>query len=293
MKRLRTPLRYPGGKARALKRIMKVIPESFSEYREPMVGGGSVFLRINQYKNKNLKIKISDLNYDLYCFWKIIKYYPKLFINDVTEIKNNEKNGKELFISYREQQNNITDYFRGIRFYVLNRISFSGTVDTGGYSQESFQKRFTLSKIQEINHVNNYLKNVEIRYGSYENLLFEKGDDIFIYLDPPYYNAHALYGKKGNLTKMFDHYRFNKDVNKCKHNWLITYDDNEYIRKLYKNNYIYEWELKYGMSSHNGKNLKVGKEIFISKREIDYDRIIYSSNINNKKIDFVLNPIEI
>ena len=39
----KSPLRYPGGKSRALKQILPLIPLNMSEFREPFVGGGSVF----------------------------------------------------------------------------------------------------------------------------------------------------------------------------------------------------------------------------------------------------------
>ena len=43
--KVKSPLRFPGGKSRALKQILPIIPE-FKEYREPMVGGGSVFFAL-------------------------------------------------------------------------------------------------------------------------------------------------------------------------------------------------------------------------------------------------------
>ena len=45
--KVKSPLRFPGGKSRALKQILPIIPE-FKEYREPMVGGGSVFFALKQ-----------------------------------------------------------------------------------------------------------------------------------------------------------------------------------------------------------------------------------------------------
>src|SRR5215813_7612378 len=41
--RYRSPLRYPGGKQKAIQQIAQVFPESAREYREPLVGGGSVY----------------------------------------------------------------------------------------------------------------------------------------------------------------------------------------------------------------------------------------------------------
>ena len=42
----KSPLRYPGGKSRALKQILPLIPVNMTEFREPFVGGGSVFFAI-------------------------------------------------------------------------------------------------------------------------------------------------------------------------------------------------------------------------------------------------------
>ena len=47
----KSPLRYPGGKSKALKQILPIIP-SFKEFREPMVGGGSVFFALKQLNPK-------------------------------------------------------------------------------------------------------------------------------------------------------------------------------------------------------------------------------------------------
>ncbi len=38
MKQARSPLRYPGGKTRAIKQILPRIPHQFTEYREPFIG---------------------------------------------------------------------------------------------------------------------------------------------------------------------------------------------------------------------------------------------------------------
>ena len=46
MKPVKSPLRYPGGKSRAIKQILQHVPAHIEEYREPVIGGGSVFLAI-------------------------------------------------------------------------------------------------------------------------------------------------------------------------------------------------------------------------------------------------------
>jgi DNA adenine methylase len=44
-KTINTCLRYPGGKKRAIAQITENMPKNFLEYREPFVGGGSLFIR--------------------------------------------------------------------------------------------------------------------------------------------------------------------------------------------------------------------------------------------------------
>ena len=39
MKSLKTPLRYPGGKSKAIKTLSPWFPQIISEYREPFIGG--------------------------------------------------------------------------------------------------------------------------------------------------------------------------------------------------------------------------------------------------------------
>ena len=42
----KTPLRYPGGKSRAVKHILPLIPEDITELCSPFLGGGSVELAV-------------------------------------------------------------------------------------------------------------------------------------------------------------------------------------------------------------------------------------------------------
>ena len=52
---IKSPLRYSGGKSRAIKHILAQLPDSFREFREPFVGGVSVFIYLKQ-KFPRLKI---------------------------------------------------------------------------------------------------------------------------------------------------------------------------------------------------------------------------------------------
>jgi DNA adenine methylase len=73
-----------------------------------------------------------------------------------------------------------------------------------------------------LKNIEKIVKNTKITNLDYERLLAEKGNSVFIFLDPPYFSARksALYGKNENLHKSFDHRRFAENMKKCKHKCL-------------------------------------------------------------------------
>lgn len=269
-KEVKSPLRYPGGKSRAIDQILPLIPKDFNEFREPFVGGGSVFIAVKQRIKSNAVFRINDLNYDLYCFWKYAKEDTIRLISEINNIRNNCKDGRELFKFYTDESKQWDDFNRAVRFFILNRITFSGTVDSGGYSQQAFEKRFTKSSIDRIGSIATILSDVIISHGDYKELLFMDGNGVFIFLDPPYLekSKSRLYGVNGKLHTSFDHRRFAQNMKICKHKWLITYDDSDDIRKMFSFANIYEWELQYGMNNYKQKNARKGKELFISNYDI-------------------------
>lgn len=267
MKEIKTPLRYPGGKSRVADMLVNIAPK-FDEYREPLLGGGSVFIKMKQ-KFPNAKYWVNDFFYDLYCFWDEIKNNKNEVINIVKKWKEIYKDGRVLYKYLCDNLFTFSTTEKAAAFFVLNRITFSGTSCSGGYSQESFDKRFTDTSIERAENVSELLHGVKITNLDYENVLNEDGDNVFIFMDPPYYTAtkSALYGKNGKLHKGFDHERFANDVKKCKHKWLITYDDCQYIRDLYKDYTIIPFELMYGMKNVAKNADMKGKEIIIINYE--------------------------
>jgi DNA adenine methylase len=100
----------------------------------------------------------------------------------------------------------------------------------------------------------------------FKNVVEQEGNNVFLFLDPPYYSAtkSALYGKNGHLHKHFDHVRFAETMQQCKHHWLITYDDSDYMRELFSFATILTWDLTYGMRNVTAHSNQTGKELFIS-----------------------------
>lgn len=266
MKAVKSPLRYPGGKSRAIKRILQHAPTRIEEYREPFVGGGSVFLAMKHlYRSRIRRYVINDLNDDLIHFWRAAQANIDELAHYVQSFKDGYEDGRELWRFLHTDGTMCTEMERAVRYFVLNRITFSGVVDSGGYSQYAFERRFTQSSIGRLWRLEPLLREVEICQGDYEPLLHAKGEEVFIFLDPPYWKAtqSRLYGVNGQLHTAFDHERFAENMRRCPHKWLITYDDSPRIRDLFSFADISEWTLQYGMNNYMQGKAEKGKELFI------------------------------
>lgn len=284
---IKSPLRYPGGKSKAIDSISKLIPD-FKEFREPFVGGGSVFVYLKQ-KFPSRTFWINDIYQNLYHFWNECKENPSKLIEAILEFRLKYPNGKTLHRFLLDNIESFDNIKKAAAFFIFNRITFSGTSESGGFSDAAFHKRFTESSIERVKSISKLLVNTKISNLDYEEVITIAGEDVFLFLDPPYYSAtkSALYGKNGTLHKMFDHKRFANAMKQTKHKWLITYDDNDYIKNLFSFANIKTWDLTYGMRNVTKESNQIGKELFISNyslKEIDTnqcDIFSYSNPIVN------------
>ena len=193
------------------------------------------------------------------------------------KIKEKWTDGKELFDYFKDEETKWNDCERDVRFFVLNRITFSGTVDAGGYSKAAFRKRFTQSSIDRLSKLSKIMVNVKVTPYDYQDVVLAKGEEVFLFLDPPYFSTteSRLYGKNGFLHTAFDHERFVNIMKKCKHKWLITYDDCPQVRDLFDFAIIEEWSLQYGMNNYQQDSAKRGRELFISNYSYEKKRDKY------------------
>jgi DNA adenine methylase len=266
---IKSPLRYPGGKSKAIKKLSEFTDIAFKEYREPFVGGGSLFIYLKQCF-PDRQFWINDLNTDVYSFWKAAQENLSGMLKLIKKFKK-EKDGKALYQKLLAMNlGELSLIERGARFFVLNRITFSGTTESGGFSERAFQGRFTDSSIDRVAALSEILdKNVKITNLDYSELLkneVQQQCQILIYLDPPYYSAtHSrLYGKKGNLHSGFDHQRFSEEIKACKMNWFISYDNSKFVRELFSFAKQHAWQLQYGMNNSNKDSCLMGEELIVS-----------------------------
>lgn len=260
---IRTPLRYPGGKQKALAQIFAQFPPEFSSFIEPFVGGGSVFIAVRQ-AFPDAPVWINDLNPEVYSFWVTARDQLPELVSELRRIKVAATDGKKLYLEWRDLKGG-TVFDRAVRFFVMNRITFSGTTDSGGYSSSAFQSRFTHSSLDRLEMLSEVMSGVRVTNLDYREVVNPSGSSVFAFLDPPYWSAtkSKLYGANGDLHAGFDHVAFAHTLETCPHQWLVTYDDSPLIRELFGFARVSTWELQYGMNNYRQATAAKGAELFI------------------------------
>lgn len=272
MIKLISPLRYPGGKQRYAAAIASRFPQGIENFVEPFVGGGSVFLYAKSNFSELRTIWINDLYPEVYFFWNEVANNAAGLAQVICQIKSKFSDGRSLYahltegeLSYLEK---LTPEYRAARFFLLNRITFSGISEAGGYSESAFLGRLTPSAIARVKNLHEQLRSVYVTNHDYAKLThLYHYPNTFIFCDPPYLSKSKskLYGKHGKLHLDFDHDRFASVMKTCPHQWLITYDDCPQVRQNFKFANIQSWDLRYGMNNVGvSKQRSPGKELIIT-----------------------------
>jgi DNA adenine methylase len=271
MKNLKTPLRYPGGKSRAITKISEFFPDlsKYDQFREPFVGGGSVALWVTK-TYPDLLIWVNDLYEPLYNFWVQLQTNGSEMQEILSTIKKENPDpdrAKELFIECKNQVSTGDDLDRAVAFYIINKCSFSGLGENSSFSAQASDSNFSMNGIEKLSGYQELIKYWKITNLSYEHMLDGKGS--FIYLDPPYEIGSNLYGKKGGMHKYFHHTRFSEACCNSNHNMLVSYNSSNLNKRRFADWNAAEYDHTYTMRSTGDyiKEQKKRKELVLTNYE--------------------------
>ena len=247
---MKSPIRYPGGKTRAVKMILPYLPQNKEQLCSPFFGGGSIEIAYAQ-QNKNTQVYGYDLFEPIAFFWEQIIKNPKALAKEIEKVK--ATFNKEEFLKFREElgvscENKVED---AAKVFATNRSSFSGATFSGGFSKEAEQKKFNKPSIERVRNFK--VSNLKVKQGDFKDTI-PKHKEAFLYLDPPYFlkeGSNNLYGTNGSTHKGFDHQGL-FDLIKERKDWVLSYNDCEWVRETYKEFEIIDLRWAYGMN--NGKN---------------------------------------
>jgi DNA adenine methylase len=252
---IKTPIRYAGGKSKAL----KIITPFFEKDRKivsPFIGGGSLEVHLASLGKE-------VIGYDLFSalsnFWNVLLNKPNELADKMKEIRPNRDEFdrvKEILIKWDDTQSMLkgwkTDHYRRDEIITLDEVTaaafyyFNHNTSYGpgylGWPSDVYLNEVKWNKmIQTI--LNFRLPNLKVFQNSFENVIPKHKNDT-LYLDPPYFL------EKDKDNKMFKgiypmrnipvhHDNFNHELLRDlliehKGNFVLSYNNCETIREFYK-----------------------------------------------------------
>lgn len=227
-------INWIGGKRALRKTIAELIPTDIKSYIEVFGGGAWVLF----YKDKWANLEVyNDFDNNLYNLFTVVKYHSEEFEKEFRFMINCRKGFQDM-LEFKP----LTDIQRAAKFFFLLQRSYGAKMRQFAYGRNgnSGSAKSQNNIIERIKSTSLRLDKVYIENLDFENLIKRYDhEDAFFYLDPPYVKGKdSVY----NIVKVkdFEHERLFNCIKNIKGRWLLSYDDNEYIRNLYKDFNIIE-----------------------------------------------------
>ena len=286
-----SPLRYPGGKsclADFIKKLAILNGLAGGTYMELYSGGAGAALNL-LFNGVFSRIHINDYDYNIYALWYSIINHHTSFINKInrTPITIDEWHKQKAIFSQGRKANIVN---LGFATFFLNRTNRSGIIfkagpiggldQTGNYKVDvRFNKEDLIERIKKIAARKNdiiltNLDAVEILRevdNTHENV-----ENIFIYLDPPYY-------KKGKVLYLNNYSHDNhlnlantlRNINQAK--WMVSYDNVAEIKGMFEGYRMSSFDLNYTLQSK-----RFGSELLIFCNDLVLSENITIKNRTNQ-----------
>ena len=211
---------WVGGKSLLAKKIVEQFPDDIDRYIEVFGGGGSVLF----YREKHADLEVyNDVNSDLVNLFRCAKYHRAELQREISGYFNS----REIFneIKAKMSISGFTDIQRAAMFYVIAKLSFGSNMRTFG----GRKRNLSADCLEE---VEKRLASVVIENMDFEKLIekYDSSKAIF-YCDPPYSYTERYYD---SLFHKEDHERLKAVLSGIKGHFILSYNDDEYIRELYR-----------------------------------------------------------
>ena len=235
---------WVGGKSLLAKKIVSMFPDNFDRYIEVFGGGGSVLFA----KDKHASFEVyNDINGQLVNLFRCARFHCGELQREISGYFNS----REIFEDIKAQINvrGMTDIQRAAMFYVQIKLSYGAQCRAYGCDNKNISPEY-LTEIEE------RLKSgagVVIENKDFEKLIkvYDRPNALF-YCDPPYNTKEKIYN---NPFTQNDHERLKNSLCNIKGRFILSYNDDEYIRELYKDYNITTVERQNNLSSGTYKEL--------------------------------------
>ena len=186
-------LKWAGGKRSLLQHLLPHVPLRLTNYYEPFLGGGAIFLGICA-RNTDFIAHLSDINNELINSYKVVKEAPEELIRVLSKFQTEyQTSGNKSEYYYRKRDWRPTDLVESAaRLIFLNKTCYNGLyrVNSRGEFNVPFgrYKRPRILNAENIRAVSVALRGTEteLRAVDYKSALSACANSDFVYLDPPY-----------------------------------------------------------------------------------------------------------
>ena len=159
----------------------------------------------------------------------------------------------------------------GFATFFLNRTNRSGIIKgagvIGGFDQEGRYKidcRFNRTNlIQRIRHVSRYRAQIHLYNADASDFMSSQLTNLpkkaFVCIDPPYFSkGSALYE---SYYGEVEHQQVSQQILSLSHPWIVTYDNEETIKRFYASRRQFTFDVKYSLQSK-----RIGTELLIASK---------------------------
>lgn len=266
---LSTPvLKWVGGKRQLLQDITKRLPDKYSTYYEPFLGGGAVLFHLQP----NMAV-VNDINEELINVYSVIRDNLEELIKDLKK----HENKADYFYEIREldrdkeKYNQLSNVEKASRIIYLNKTCYNGLfrVNQQGEFNSPFGRYKNPNIVNEttLRTVSNYFNKAKITFkcGDFEQSVAGIRKGSFVYFDPPYDPV----SNSANFTG-YDKGGFNRDeqvrlkklcdkLNSKNVSFLLSNSATDFILDLYKDYNITIVKAKRAINSKGDKRGEVNE----------------------------------
>lgn len=259
------PFRYPGGKFYALNLIAPYWEHcAHDEYREPFMGGGSVFFT----KPKSKYNIINDVDAELITTYKVLqnKEQREALVEMVSKEVASKERWREV---YDFQPSN--DLETAFKYFYLNRTSFSGKLSSPAWGYREKRSLPPSRWKERIIPCGEKLEGVDIENTDFEEIIEApaRGKNVLMFIDPPYYKPPKKKHYRYGFTTA-DHERLANCLKNTPYKFILTYENTPEVIQLYSWAVINGIQFSYRVdnSAENEGVRKKGAELIITNFEI-------------------------
>lgn len=283
-----TPLRYPGGKSQLIPFVIDLMRENdlfYGEYAEPFAGGAGIAMKLllDGYVDK---IYINDFDPSIYAFWHSVLHES----DDLCNMIEQTDISIEQWHKQREKyysNNNISLIEKGFATLFLNRTNRSGIIKAGvigGLQQNGnykldcrFIKPEIIRKIKRISCYRDQINLTQLDAIDFVTSIIPKTSlTTLVNLDPPYFKRGP--GLYCNFYKPDDHASLALSVSDISRYWIVTYDDEPEIRRLYEQYPMYSSKLNY-----SAQIKRIGTELLVADPRLRMPDALDITNLQIKE----------